>query len=896
MIPENTVISTIEQMVNFVPCSRMRSSNPDPRMDQSCNSPPTSVDAYLVDPLDNCGDVTGDPELCLRQSAEPAPDVHADFVSCDGDQLNCHEEDFLQALDFASVDMIEQSISTGLPDLNSDQATPLQETFEEVTLSNVKACVNNKAAICSSSSYPIEGEPDGEDPSVLVHEGENNFQQLDRAVEVDESLDTHLKSASKDVSVGVDSSGMPASSTQVAWSTIDCDVTGHTFFMTKDDVVPHGKETFEWDGLNSSPKLQPESLQIILAGDSHLDASNAVSNTSSDNQSPFDQEDGVQNQRGMRKRLQFEAVEHHRVSPRFSSKVGNSVQNKGTSSVTAPRTLGIGLHLNSIGGPITISANMLLPENDASIRGKNLLPGCNDQEQESRKFCVATRSLAEHQSFQLPTSSDSPHSASEKSEGKQQNEATNSSYQSSLVKPLSRSVQLMPVDRYITPCSVKKRPSEDAMKTESSQSPRKKRKKSDSEGCKRCSCKRSKCLKLYCDCFAAGVFCSDACACQECYNKPEHENTVRETRQLIESRNPLAFAPKVVVHSTNAPKVTGDSELVTPSSARHKRGCNCKKSLCLKRYCECFQAGVGCSLGCRCEGCRNTFGRKDGNEAIETQQENKEIVLERDPYGTLEASEFNKQIISIEHCSLRLTPLTPFFQGSEKDEGKSQLPAKYYPSPESGASVSPSFETPNSPIDSSSSSIFAKETEGTLSLVPDNQDLRSHPVLADSFSPGWDRFPDICNFSPLGNPSPLGSSPSAAPKSREPKALHAKLFAGSGRLSISSNRWRNSPVTPLPQLGEGKFVIGPDTDSGMHPNHDDETPEILKDTCSPIVAVKASSPNQKRVSPPHKHLNEMRSSLSSSPATRSGRKFILQSVPSFPPLTPYINNTRRNDT
>ncbi|KAJ6883742.1 hypothetical protein NC652_030861 [Populus alba x Populus x berolinensis] len=27
----------------------------------------------------------------------------------------------------------------------------------------------------------------------------------------------------------------------------------------------------------------------------------------------------------------------------------------------------------------------------------------------------------------------------------------------------------------------------------------------------------------------------------------------------------------------------------TPASARHKRGCNCKKSSCLKKYCECFQ-------------------------------------------------------------------------------------------------------------------------------------------------------------------------------------------------------------------------------------------------------------------------------------------------------------------
>ncbi|KAI7756152.1 hypothetical protein M8C21_023999, partial [Ambrosia artemisiifolia] len=66
------------------------------------------------------------------------------------------------------------------------------------------------------------------------------------------------------------------------------------------------------------------------------------------------------------------------------------------------------------------------------------------------------------------------------------------------------------------------------------------------EACKRCNCKKSKCLKLYCECFAAGVYCVEPCACLECFNKPIHEDTVLATRKQIESRNPLAFAPKVI--------------------------------------------------------------------------------------------------------------------------------------------------------------------------------------------------------------------------------------------------------------------------------------------------------------------------------------------------------------
>lgn len=53
-------------------------------------------------------------------------------------------------------------------------------------------------------------------------------------------------------------------------------------------------------------------------------------------------------------------------------------------------------------------------------------------------------------------------------------------------------------------------------------------------------------LRSYCECFAAGLYCVEPCSCQDCLNKPIHENTVLETRKQIESRNPLAFAPKVI--------------------------------------------------------------------------------------------------------------------------------------------------------------------------------------------------------------------------------------------------------------------------------------------------------------------------------------------------------------
>ncbi|GLG98115.1 Protein lin-54 homolog [Gryllus bimaculatus] len=108
---------------------------------------------------------------------------------------------------------------------------------------------------------------------------------------------------------------------------------------------------------------------------------------------------------------------------------------------------------------------------------------------------------------------------------------------------------------------------------------------------KPCNCTKSQCLKLYCDCFANGEFCN-LCNCNNCYNNLEHEEDRQRAIRSCLERNPNAFRPKI------GKGMVGDER-------RHNKGCNCKRSGCLKNYCECYEAKIPCSNNCKCVGCRN---------------------------------------------------------------------------------------------------------------------------------------------------------------------------------------------------------------------------------------------------------------------------------------------------
>ena len=99
----------------------------------------------------------------------------------------------------------------------------------------------------------------------------------------------------------------------------------------------------------------------------------------------------------------------------------------------------------------------------------------------------------------------------------------------------------------------------------------------------KCTCSKTSCLKKYCACFANGIPC-DGCECKNCENLG---NEIEKKIYPIMQSNHINKSQRVI--------------------------CNCTKSNCMKKYCECFKQNLSCNSLCRCLECKNKNASKNNN-------------------------------------------------------------------------------------------------------------------------------------------------------------------------------------------------------------------------------------------------------------------------------------------
>ena len=107
----------------------------------------------------------------------------------------------------------------------------------------------------------------------------------------------------------------------------------------------------------------------------------------------------------------------------------------------------------------------------------------------------------------------------------------------------------------------------------------------------KCTCSKTGCRKKYCACFSRGKLC-DGCECKNCQNCIQYQNNQSPIIQKQNNEN-----------DSDNKEFGNNEDIISPNNKRVI--CNCTKSNCMKKYCECFKQGFRCNSLCRCLDCKN---------------------------------------------------------------------------------------------------------------------------------------------------------------------------------------------------------------------------------------------------------------------------------------------------
>ncbi len=92
-----------------------------------------------------------------------------------------------------------------------------------------------------------------------------------------------------------------------------------------------------------------------------------------------------------------------------------------------------------------------------------------------------------------------------------------------------------------------------------------------------------------------------------------------------------------------------DNKINKPSLTQDNIICNCTKSNCLKKYCECYKLGKECGTLCRCIGCANKTNKNSNGDLIHllNNEKNKVDFNKFYPYIFCNVSPFITECIGI---------------------------------------------------------------------------------------------------------------------------------------------------------------------------------------------------------------------------------------------------------